>query len=359
MAAPHPSARVTVGLLAALLVAVGALVAWRSVGSGSSGPSCDADPLLEEPLPRGDVRLAPFAADSPWKLPVSSDALPARAESSPETVALRAEQSDVHGWINAEQYSIPIVQATDCDPVVTFQDLPPGSDLHGIQVHIPANAKPAAGTDKHLMVIQPDARTVVEIWVAERLAPDRWKAGRVEVVDLTGSGIGPDNGVRAYGGSALGGLIRKWEVDPSDPNYVDGAIRHPLAMALPNSMLRYDGGDPGYDGSGYGTAKGYVAPATEQDYDSPWAYKGPIPMGSKVVLPASVDVASLDLPPALTTLALALQQYGAYVTDRTGDGTVAFYAEPTVPSDWLDQARGPSLTGGDLDRIRSLLVVVP
>ena len=170
----------------------------------------------------------------------------------------------------------------------------------------------------------------------------QWNVGRVEVVDLHGYGIGPDNGVRAYGGSALGGLIRNWEIDPSDPNYTDGVIRHPLAMALPSTMLRYDNGDPGYDANGYGTALGYVSPATEQDYDSPWTYSGVIPMGSRVVLPTAVDIDSLDLTPEQRTIAQALQDYGGYVTDRTAPDTVAFYAEPSTPLDWLTASEGPT-----------------
>jgi hypothetical protein len=153
-------------------------------------------------------------------------------------------------------------------------------------------------------------------------------------------------------------LIRNWEIDPSDPNYTDGVIRHPLAMAIPGTMLHYDSGDPGYDANGYGTALGYVSPATEQDFDSPWSYSGVIPMGSRVVLPTAVDIDTLDLGPAARAIAQALQDYGAYVTDRTGPDTVSFYAEPSAPPAWLAAVRGPNDAGGQLDRIREQLVVV-
>ena len=365
MAAPRKPTRAVIAVITAVLVVLAAFVAWRVTGNGSEGAApCGAGTSLDAPIPKGDVRLSPFAADSPWRTPVATGELPAAATTSAETLALRdhadsSQEGAIVTWINAESYSMPIVQADPCDPIVTIDEKNPGQDISGVEIHIPTDAKPADGTDRHLMVIQPDHTTLIELWTAERVSDTHWRVGRVEVVDLTGSGIGPDNGVRAYGGSAIGGLIRNWEIDPSDPNYTDGVIRHPLAMAIPGTMLLYTGGDPGYDERGYGTALGYVAPATEQDYDSPWSYSGPIPMGSKVVLPRSVDLDSLDLTPEQRTIAQALQDYGAYVTDRVGDGTVAFYAEPTAPPAWLDSARGPHETGDGLSRIRAQLVVVP
>jgi hypothetical protein len=362
MAGRRTFARSAIALLVVLVVPVGVIVVARSGTSGSeTSASCDGGDKLTGTLPKGDVRLAPFARDSPWKKPLSPAEVPDGAAGTVQTQSLHLgiDDGSIHTWMNGEEYSLPVVQADVCDPVVTIEEDHPSPELDGVEVRIPADANAAQGMDQHLMVIQPDNRTVIEIWAGKRLAVDRWKVGRIEVVDLEGSGVGPNNGVRAYGGSAMGGLIRKWEVDPSDPNFTDGIIRHPLAMAVPAAMLRYDGGEPGYDANGYGTSLGYVAPATEQDYNAGWTYYGSIPMGSKVALPPSVDIASLDLPPAVRSVAIALQQYGAYITDRTGDGTVAFYAEPTVPSNWLEEARGPSLSGEALSRVRALLVVVP
>jgi hypothetical protein len=347
-----------------VLGVVAAVVLSTRGDSGDSTEACGLDTRITQELPKGDVRLLPFSSDSVWRAPLGDGDPPDGSDASPQTLALRLgsevdSPDSTDSWINAEQYSLPVVQADACDPLVTFDVESGTDDLGDAAVRIPDDAEPAQGTDAHLLVIQPDHRTVVEMWTAEHTGPGAWKAGRVEVVDLKGSGIGPDNGVRAYGGSALGGLIRTWEIDPDDPNFTDGVIRHPLAMALPSSMLSYTGGDPGYDEAGNGTALGYVAPATEQDYDSPWTYGGPIPMGSRIVLPHDVDLDSLDLSPEQRAIAQALQDYGAYVTDRTSDGTVAFYAEPTAPTAWLDVVRGPDDTGDGLDRIRARLVVLP
>jgi hypothetical protein len=257
-------------------------------------------------------------------------------------------------WINASTYSHPIYTATSSDPLVTITAPWDPSE----RVRVPKSAKPAEGSDGHMHIVQPDGRTLIELWTARWTSATTIEAGRIEVVDLKGAGIGPDNGVRAYGGSAIGGLIRKWEVDPTDPHYTDGVIRHAVALALPASMLRYTGGSSGYDASGNGTAKGYVWPATEQDYDSPYSYYGTIPMGQLFTIPKSVNVDALGLSPAAARIAHAIQDYGAYVTDRVGDTTVALYAEPNVPASWLDDVIGPTWSGAQLTKIRQQLVAV-
>jgi hypothetical protein len=353
------SRRATAGIVAMVVVLVVGTCAWIAVRQGSS--SCDDAAALPDGLDATDVRLSPFAAGSEWRL--SLDQVDGVHVDETATAQIRVgtpagpadEEGSVGTWINAEEFSIPIVQAESCDPIASIEEGSPDEDLSGTEIRIPASARPAAGTDAHLIVVQPDGHTAVELWAAERLDAERWRAGRVEIVDLAGSGLGPDNGVRAYGGSALGGLIRTWEVDPADPAYTDGVIRHPLAVALPAPFLFYGGGEPGYDTEGYSMMQGYVAPATEMDYNAPSAYGGTIPMGARLVLPADVDVDALDISPAARTIARALQDYGAFVVDRS-DAAVIFYAEPTAPADWVAAVRQGD--GSDLDTIRERLVAV-
>jgi hypothetical protein len=257
-------------------------------------------------------------------------------------------------WINATSYSIPVYVATTSDPLVEIRTAYEGTKW----ARIPAAAVPAGGTDSNMAIIQPDGSTW-DVWWAEWVVPGAiLDVGRAETTTLASSGLGPQAGIRASGLSTLGGLIRRWEVDPTDPAYTDGVIRHAVALSIPSGMLRYDGGPAGYDAAGYGTARGYVWPATEQDYDSPWTYGGAVPMGTMVAIPKSVDITRLGLGPEALALARALQDYGGYVVDRAGDGTVAFYAEPNVPDGWYTSIAGPTWTGGQLTAIRSLLQVV-
>jgi hypothetical protein len=315
-----------------------------------------------------DLFRQPFSESSFWNTPLPATWDASAAVSDPRTADLRRStipSQDGVGdwpvvtWLNHRSFSLPVVTTDGCDPVVTLLDRNPDPREEPlVDVRIPTDASPAEGTDGHLLVVQPDGRTVVELFQAEKVDDATWSASRVEAVDLTGDGGGPDNGARAYGGSALGGLIRSWEVDPEHPDHTDGVIRHALAVALPPGMLLYTEGESGYDEEGYGTALGYVWPATEQDFNAPYDYYGTIPMGARLALPRSVDVDALGLGPEARAIAVALRDYGAYVVDRTGDDTVAFYAEVDAPSEWVEAALGPGTSGQQLDAIRSRLVVV-
>jgi hypothetical protein len=302
---------------------------------------------------------APFASSSPWNTPAD----PSRQlEPASGAMTSTLRRGGITSWMNIERYSHPVFEASESDPVVTITDSghqadwAPGWTTH-VEWKVPVSALPSEGTDGHLHIVSPDGTKVLETFVWKWTGPTSASVARMHVVDLEGSGIGPFNGTRAYGGSAIGGLIRTWEVDPSDPDYVDGVIRHALAIALPPSMLKYTGGLANYDAQGYGTAKGYVWPATEQDWCSPGCYKGPIPMGSYLAIPKGVDIDSLGLSPQARAIAQALQDYGAYVTDVVGEGTVAFYAEPSVPDAWSNTILGPSWKAEDLEAIRQQLVV--
>jgi hypothetical protein len=244
--------------------------------------------------------------------------------------------------------------ATAGDPLVTLEDA-----VHGerTQILIPSGAVPAAGSDSNMAILQPDG-TTVDVWSVHWVNSTTLSVSRFERTSLSGSGLGPQAGIRASGLSSIGGLIRKWEIDPTDPGYTDGVIRHAVAISVPSGMLRYDGGSPGYDADGYGTALGYVWPATEQDYDSPWSYGGALPMGSLVAIPRSVDITQLGLNAQTLAIARALQDYGGYIVDRAGDGTVSLYAEPGVPDSWTDSVTGPTWTGAQLTAVRQQLRVV-
>lgn len=283
--------------------------------------------------------LLPFAPDSVWRLGIAEDAEFAD-EADARNTSLQLDV-DTPGkiWLNYETYSHPVSFADEADPLATVTDsfhapssIPPGGSW---QTHIPADARIAAGTDKHMHVISPDGATAYEHFNVTRQSSTAYTTTRRHAVNLRGPGIGPQNGTRAYGGSAIGGLIRAWEVDPTHPDYT-GEIQHPLAVSLRSDQLHYSGvtlaqdGNGGmYNAQGYGLEQGYVWPATEQDAGSSnptTGYTGAVPMGSFVAIPDDVDIDTLGL----TTengkmLARACQNFGAYVTDRSG--SMSFYLE--------------------------------
>ena len=218
-------------------------------------PTVTTAPAATPPAPSVPIvgarnpSLWPFASDSPWNTPIGSGA-PLEGAAGPLTSKVRvgslltkdgSANVSITTWMNASTVLAPRVWTSANDPLMTITA--PWDPT--VTVRIPASAQPADGTDRHLHVVQPDGRTMIELWAANKTSATTLTAGRVEVVDLYGSGLGPDNGVRAYGGSAVGGLIRRWEVDPSDPKYTDGVIRHAVAIAVPAGMLRYGGGADG------------------------------------------------------------------------------------------------------------------
>jgi hypothetical protein len=298
-----------------------------------------------------DKFLQPFSSTSVWNLPIGTGAT-FESATSPRTASLLG--GDPTTWLNQDVYSHPVVQARTSDPLATVTDT--NDSRRSSSYRIPADAQIAPGSDRHMHIVSPDRTTVDEAWYVLRDSSTSYRVGRHERVSLSGSGVGPSNGTRAYGGSAIGGLIRSWEVDPTHPAYT-GAIKHPIAMALRNDQLHYSGGPAGYDAAGYGTAKGYVWPATEQDYDSPWAYSGPVPMGAYFAIPPTTNLAALGLTPQGLMLARAYQDYGGYVTDRSGSLILA-YIEPSAPKSFGEALIGPSWTAADLKKIRANLRLV-
>jgi len=269
-----------------------------------------------------DQRLWPFAATSPWNVPLGSGATFA-AENDPRTVDLHAG----HTAINAKNYSHPVYLAAATDPMHMLTLVGSGRTVF---YRIPAGATPAGGTDAHMHVIDADGSIVHETWRATQTGPFTWTAESYKEIDLRGSGIAPRSsqniGTRAYGGSAIAGLIRAWELEA-------GAIRHALAVSLMKSQLQ----------------AGPVWPATAED--PPSQYSGHIPMGTLMAIKPDVDLGALGLTTGGLMVARALQDYGAYAVD-TGSNGPAFYAEPDADPGIVRQI------SGDLPRLLGLLYPV-
>jgi hypothetical protein len=107
-----------------------------------------------------------------------------------------------------------------------------------------------------------------------------------------------------------------------------GEIRHALAISIPEPK-----------------ASVFSWPAQRTDGFS--HKRRAIPAGTRFRLNPKLDVASLNLPPLLDTMARAAQRYGLVVRDKSG-GTIGFFAESWVPSgrdpwwtnDWKPRPEG-------------------
>lgn len=308
--------------------------------------------------------LWPFDTDSIWNLPIA-DGATFQTTGDAATAALI---SATHGapWVNQADYSHPVYHARHTDPVTTVADFghshavnPGAGALQGgnFAYRVPADAGPADAADGHMHVVDPTGRYCDEAIYVERNAvtPTLMGCSRSHRVDLLGMGVGPMQGTRAYGGPAIGGLVRSWEIDPTHPLYT-GVIRHPLSIALKGAQMLRTSGGAGYNSAGYGTGLGYVWPATEQDGSSSGSYTGSIPMGSYVAIPPAVNLGTLGIATAAAMMiAVAMQDYGAYVTDTAG-AVILAYVETTAPTAWAIEARSNS--SADLALIRNQLRVV-
>jgi hypothetical protein len=262
-----------------------------------------------------DAYAWPFASSSPWNTPIGTGA----QYSAPGDAATQSVLAATPA-INAAVWSKPVVLASPGDPIRYF-----GSGPDAVLIHVPDSAQPAGppGGDAALSVVDPSRHIVDESWHTARGFAGNLSSGNHLRVDLRGDGL---NGVTASGMSALGGLIRTWELQTHD-------IRHALAITMPSELM----------------AMGPVWPAHLQDNWAASAYHGAVHMGSLLAIPASVDVGSLGLSAEGTTIAYALQRYGAYVVDA--GGTMALDAEPSAEA-WARPARA------DLPAIQAQLRVV-
>jgi hypothetical protein len=262
----------------------------------------------------------PFDDASPWNTPIGTQAtLSSPAE--PCTVSLTTRSSEA--TISSAFSSVQPIVASASDPEMPVRV---NGEVRAV-IHVPADAKPSdpqvsQNGDADLVVIDPTRRYADELWRARRTRAG-WEGDSYVRTDLDGPGVGT-GGVRAYGGSALAGLIRADELRRR-------SIPHALALSIPRAQLR----------------SGPVWPAISEDQpDAARPYLGNVPMGTLVTLPPSVDLARLGLSRNGLTIARALRDYGAYVVDASG--TFSFYAEPAAES-LVAPARG------DMAKIRSLL----
>ncbi|WP_293993821.1 hypothetical protein [Sphaerotilus sp.] len=285
-----------------LLSASGAALLGAGAGCGHAPGTAD------NTRPTRDPALWPFASDSPWNTPLGDGA---------RYTAIRSPGFDptAGARLNTRQWSHPVFIAQADDPTVALH-LRGQSRPVRVQ-RVPPQAQPDPMADGSLLLIDVPRRSVVELWRAERVGSDRIVAEAVVVNALTGMGLDSAwHGVRASGGSALGGLIRQGELERG--------LGHVLALAVPPQALNRLGPQ----------GNAWVWPAASADDGDGRRYgtAGNLHLGSLLALPPdlALDTLGLQAGPE-TVLARALQDFGACLTDTVREGgPVAFQGEPEV-----------------------------
>ncbi len=222
-------------------------------------------------------------------------------------------------WMNivTTSYSVPIYTVPVNQPMVRVTLK--GGKATALQaawseVPLPPYAKPAAGSDGHLVVWQPATNRLWEFW---RLVhgTEGWYAswgGAMENVSSDSGVYEPTvwpHAQTSWGSSAsslsiAGGLITLEDLEK-------GQINHALAMAIPHVR-----------------AGAYASPAQRTDGKSLELLT--LPEGAHLRLDPNLDIAALNLPRVPRLMAEAAQRYGIYVRD--GGPAVAFYGQDPSPT---------------------------
>jgi len=262
-----------------------------------------------------------FAPTSFWNEVVPADA-PVDPR-SPELVAAlatsaaREAEAKTGPWISTNRYSVPLYRVPARQPMVEVRlaGHPADGTLRAAwrQVPLPGKARPAAGSDGHLVVWQPHSDRLWEFWRLRR-TPAGWVAdwgGAIRHVSRSSGaydrhswpGSEPWWGASASSLSIAGGLITLDDLEA-------GEINHALAISLPEIR-----------------AGVFALPARRSDGTS--ASPLSLPEGAHLQLDPSLDIDSLGLPRLTRMIAVAAQRYGLFVRDIAGN--VTFYGQDPTP----------------------------
>lgn len=279
------------------------------------------------PTSPANAATEPFAATSPWRTPIGSNATV--DPNSAAMIRYAARRSALNA--NLDQFGIPIYQASPGTPryTVTCTVREWGRcPFAGVRVPIPNGATPHVGSDGAMVVIDAPARKVYEFWRARRGA-GQWFTAWGAVNDLYGSGWGGAS--TGSGASRLGGVIRVSEIR-------QGRIPHALALQSDNVCARV-----------------FRRPALKTDGRS--LRPDCIPEGARVRLDPRLDLRTLRLTPAQRTVAQALQTYGAYIVDIGGAPlSVSFERDPAAPGPSIGATYSASGLRWDHDDLRGIPV---
>jgi len=248
----------------------------------------------------------PFSAKDPWNISLGSDA---RYE------AIKQPGYDPRGASLDTVWGMALYQAKESDPQRKVRGK---SGERGATFHLPDEA--LAVSKKYMVVgiVEPNGRTIHELGESRLLNDGSIETDGLFTSDLRRDAFPPKGkGLRIFGGSSLGGLIRKGELA--------GGIPHALALAVPRRAINIVPPSGGWSV--------WPAAAERPTYEREFAREGNLYIGSLVAIPPNVDLATLGVGTSGPgyEVARALQDYGAYLISSYHDGDgFTIYGERSV-----------------------------
>jgi hypothetical protein len=263
--------------------------------------------LASSPVSAGGVTPPEraFAPTSAWNTPIAS--APTLDVRSAAMVARLSRSSGANALLY--EFGTPIYEASEADPLVRVECTSDWGtcDTEERAVRIPTRARPHAGSDGAMVVVDKGDRLVCDFWQA------RWVAGTLVAswatcANLDGDGRGPSGGATGAGVNLLAGVVRTDEIRA-------GRIDHALSFGTDSAC-----------------AGAFRYPATKTDGDSRRA--DCIPLGARVQLDPELDVDSIPgITPGEKAVARALQTYGAYARDNAAVPLAFAFEKPTTDED--------------------------
>jgi hypothetical protein len=304
------------------------VVSASNAGGATPAASASVGPVSAPPPPPVEP-AAPFRFFSPtsfWnqELPADAPLDPSSAGvvgAFAEQIAAAYETKKGEAYINTTAWSVPIYTVPDTQATVKVAyEIPyggkpnPALEAAWSAVPLPPEAKPAAGTDRHLVVWQPSTDKLWEFWGLEKTETG-WLAkwgGAIEKASSDSGAYGPEAwpgaqpgwGASASSLSIAGGLITLEDLEK-------GQINHALAISLPKVR-----------------AGVYASSAERTDG---WSTEPlSLPEGAHLRLEPGLDLAALHLPKLTLMMAEAAQRYGIFVRDSAAEPV--FYGQDPIPT---------------------------
>ncbi len=318
MASPRqdkPQARRGPWAAGVAILLVGTLaVAWLAGGPWSAAGSVAHHDKVSKRL---------FSPNGVWNHPLADGA---RIDPhSPQLVTRlvkevnREKHAGTGPWIQTDSYSTPLYVVGPHQPrvhVALFQGNSAGrrSLQHCFnRVPIPPRARPAAGSDAHMVVWQPSTDTLWEFFDAHK-QNGRWHAVWGGAMKHVSKKPGyytrkswPGRSLLNWGATAsslsvIGGVMRIKELKGT-------RIPHALAMIVPSPRARQ-----------------YSWPAQRTDGGGP---SNALPEGARLRLPANLNLKRMHLPRIVLMMARAAKAHGIIVRDQSAG--VGFFAQDPGP----------------------------
>lgn len=210
-----------------------------------------------------------------------------------------------------------------------FYPIPPQAITEGkwIEGGEPGNVDRRSTQDRHLLIVDKDRNHLYELYnVFYNTTQGKWYAGSGAFFDMNTNNRRPDTwtSADAAGLAILPGLVRYDEA--YDPNVSE--INHAFRVTVR-------------------ATNGYVYPASHRAGST----SGALPMGARLRLKSTVDVAQRTNDPNIQKIFRAMQKYGLIVADNGSD----MYITGTYDTRWNNSILNPAfrnLTASDFEVIQ-------